>query len=54
VSKSGELGEISSGDYATHFGVAAKTASRHLIKIVGDGVLGREGQKKGTKYFLKK
>lgn len=49
-----ELGEISSGDYATHFGVATKTASRHLNKLINEGVLDRDGEKKGTKYYLKK
>jgi len=45
---------FSSGDYAEHYTVSTKTASRHLNKLVKDGVLGREGEKKGTKYFLKK
>lgn len=29
-----EMDKISSGDYATHFGVTPKTASRHLNKLV--------------------
>ncbi len=45
--------KISSGDYATRFGVSTKTASRHLNKLVDEGILDREGEKKGTKYFLK-
>ena len=49
-----DKGEISSGDYATHFGVATKTASRHLNKLVDSGIIDREGEKRGTKYFLKK
>jgi len=48
------LGEISSGDYATYFNVTTKTASRHLNKLVDDGILDRAGEKRGTKYFLKK
>jgi len=43
---------ISTGDYAKKFGVSAKTASRALNKYVDEGVLGREGEKRGTKYFL--
>ena len=48
-----EMNKISSGDYATRFNVTPKTASRHLNKLVVDGALVREGEKKGTKYFLK-
>jgi len=48
-----EHGKISSGGYAAHFGVSSKTASRHLNKLVNDKRLEREGEKKGTKYFLK-
>jgi len=48
-----EMDKISSGDYATRFNVTPKTASRHLNKLVIDGTLDREGEKKGTKYFLK-
>ena len=48
------MNKISSGDYATCFSVTPKTASRHLNKLVVDGTLDREGEKKGTKYFLKK
>lgn len=47
-------GKISTGDYATHFNVIPKTASRHLNKLVKDEVLDREGEKKGTRYFIKK
>ncbi|HED38654.1 MAG TPA: hypothetical protein ENI76_10505, partial [Ignavibacteria bacterium] len=49
-----EMGKISSGDYSKYFNVTPKTASRHLNKLVDDGTLDREGEKKGTKYFLKK
>lgn len=49
-----DMGKISSGDYATKFGGATKTASRQLNKLVEEGVLVREGQKKGTRYLLKK
>lgn len=45
-------GEISSGEYANHFGVTARTALRHLNGYVEDGILGKEGEKKGAKYFL--
>lgn len=48
-----EMDKISSGDYATRFNVKPKTASRHLNKLVVDATLVREGEKKGTKYFLK-
>ncbi len=47
-------GKVSSGDYAAKFGGSTKTASRHLNELVNEGVLEREGEKKGTKYFLKK
>ena len=47
-------GKVSSGDYAAKFGGATKTASRHLNELVDEGVLVREGEKKGTRYFLKK
>jgi predicted ArsR family transcriptional regulator len=33
--------------------VTTKTAQRHLHKLVEDGLVAREGDKKGTKYFLK-
>lgn len=46
-------GKISAGDYVTEFKVQPKTASRHLNKLVDDGVLSREGEKKGTRYFKK-
>lgn len=49
-----EKGKISTGDYATRFNVQTKTASRHLNKLVTEGVLDREGEKKGTRYFIKK
>ncbi|MFH1322088.1 MAG: ATP-binding protein [Bacteroidota bacterium] len=45
---------VSSGDYADKFGGSTKTASRHLNKLVNEGILEREGEKKGTRYFLKK
>ena len=48
-----KIGKISSGDYATHFNVSTKTASRHLNKLYTEGVLDKEGEKKGRKYFLK-
>lgn len=47
-------GKVSSGDYAAKFGGVTKTASRHLNGLVDEGILDREGEKKGTKYFLKK
>ena len=49
-----EKGRISTGDYATHFNVLPKTASRHLNKLVEDEILDRDGEKKGTRYFIKK
>ncbi|MDP2388526.1 MAG: ATP-binding protein [Bacteroidota bacterium] len=47
-------GEVSSGDYALKFGGVTKTASRHLNELVDKGILDRKGEKKGTRYFLKK
>lgn len=47
-------GKVSTGDYAAKFGGVTKTAFRHLNKLVDDGILDREGEKKGTKYFIKK
>ena len=47
-------GKVSSGDYAAKFGGVTKTASRHLNELVDEGIFDREGEKKGTKYFLKK
>lgn len=47
-------GKIASGDYASKFGGSTKTASRHLNQLVNEDVLEREGEKKGTRYFLKK
>ncbi|MCG2760034.1 MAG: hypothetical protein L6407_02315, partial [Candidatus Delongbacteria bacterium] len=46
-------GKISSGDYVQKYGGSTKTASRALNSLVDEGVLEREGEKKGTKYFLK-
>lgn len=48
-----EMNKISSGDYASRFKVSSKTASRHLNKFFDNGILDREGEKKGRKYFLK-
>ncbi|MFT4681831.1 MAG: ATP-dependent DNA helicase RecG [Flavobacteriales bacterium] len=45
--------KVSTGDYASKFGGATKTAGRHLNKLVEEGVLIREGEKRGTKYSLK-
>jgi len=42
-------GKVSSGDYAAKFGGSTKTASRHLNELVNNGVLEREGEKKGTR-----
>ena len=47
-------GKVSSGDYAAKFGGVTKTASRHLNELVDKGIFDREGEKKGTRYFLKK
>ena len=44
---------ISAGDYSKRFNVTAKTAQRHLHKLIEDGVVEKEGDKKGTKYFMK-
>ncbi|MBX3163298.1 MAG: DeoR family transcriptional regulator [Bacteroidetes bacterium] len=49
-----ERGKISTGDYAEQFGGSTKTAVRALNALVNEGVLDREGEKRGTKYFLKK
>ncbi len=46
--------KISSGDYVEKFGGSTKTASRHLNSLVDEGLLEREGEKKGTRYFIKK
>jgi ATP-dependent DNA helicase RecG len=46
--------KVSTGDYAAKFGGSTKTASRHLNELVDAGILEREGEKKGTRYFLKK
>ncbi|MFZ2285081.1 MAG: ATP-binding protein [Lutibacter sp.] len=46
--------KVSSGDYADKFGGSTKTASRHLNELVDEGIFEREGEKKGTRYFLKK
>ncbi|MCX6264678.1 MAG: hypothetical protein NTZ47_09075 [Bacteroidetes bacterium] len=48
-----QKGKISTGDYAMHFNLVPKTAGRHLNKLVKDEVLAREGEKKGTRYFIK-
>jgi predicted HTH transcriptional regulator len=45
---------ISAGDYSKRFNVTTKTAQRHLNKLIEEGVVEKEGDKKGTKYFLKK
>jgi ATP-dependent DNA helicase RecG len=45
--------KVSSGDFVEKYGGSAKTASRYLNTLVDEGLLGREGEKKGTKYFLK-
>ena len=47
-------GKVSTGDYAEQYGGSTKTASRALNSLVDEGVLEREGEKRGTKYFLKK
>ncbi len=47
-------GKVATGDYASKFGGSTKTASRALNGLVDEGVLDREGDKKGTRYFLKK
>ncbi|RLD54532.1 MAG: hypothetical protein DRJ05_14465 [Bacteroidetes bacterium] len=44
--------KVSSSEFADHFGLGIKTASRFLNKLVAEGVIGREGTRKGTKYFL--
>lgn len=49
-----KLGKVSTGDYAAKFGGVTKTASRHLNELVDEGVLDREGEKKGTRYFLRR
>ena len=43
---------VSSGDIASKFGGSTKTASRHLNKLVDEGILQREGEKKGTRYLI--
>ena len=47
-------GKVSSGDYAAKFGGSTKTASRNLNKLVNEGFLERQGEKRGTRYFIKK
>jgi ATP-dependent DNA helicase RecG len=44
--------KVSSGDFVEKFGGSTKTASRYLNMLVDEGLLGREGEKKGTKYFI--
>lgn len=43
---------ISSGAFASYFGLNTKTASRNLNRLVEEGVLGREGETRHTRYFL--
>lgn len=50
----GKKERISSGDFALEFNMSVKTASRQLNKLVGYGILKREGEKRGTRYFLPK
>ncbi len=45
--------KVSSGDYANKYGGSTKTASRHLNELVDEGILEREGEKRGTRYFLR-
>jgi len=47
-------GNVSTGNFAQRFGGSTKTASRVLNSLVDKGILNREGEKKGTRYFLKK
>ena len=47
-------GKISTGDYAEQYGGSTKTASRALNTLVDAGFLEREGDKKGTRYLIKK
>jgi ATP-dependent DNA helicase RecG len=46
--------KISTGDYVKKFGGSTKTASRALNNFVEKGFLDRLGEKKGTRYFIKK
>jgi len=46
--------KVSTGDYAQQFGGSTKTASRALNYLVDEGIIEREGDKKGTRYFMKK
>lgn len=46
--------KVSSGDYANKYGGSTKTASRRLNELVDEGILEREGEKRGTRYFLRK
>ena len=46
--------KVSSGDYADKYGGSTKTASMRLNELVDEGILEREGEKRGTKYFLKR
>lgn len=47
------MDKISSGDYANKYGGSTKTASRRLNELVDEGILEREGEKRGTRYFLR-
>lgn len=47
-------GKISTGEFSAKFGGSTKTALRALNNLVDLGILEREGEKKGTRYFLKK
>jgi ATP-dependent DNA helicase RecG len=48
-----DFGKVSSGDYVEKYGGSTKTASRHLNTLVEEGLLEREGERKGTRYFIK-
>jgi ATP-dependent DNA helicase RecG len=47
-----ELGKISVSDFVNRFGGSSKKASRKLNEMVDIRNLNREGEKRGTKYFI--
>ncbi|RZJ73711.1 MAG: hypothetical protein EOO47_21975 [Flavobacterium sp.] len=49
-----ERDKVSTSDYTTEFGGSGKTASRMLNSLVEEGILDREGEKKGRRYLLKR
>lgn len=49
-----ENGHITNGIYKDLYGVSDKTAYRHLDELVKEGVFVKKGEKKGTRYEIKR